>query len=258
MVRRADGEPRIALIAGMAVAGVLLLWLAFASTVSVGTGEIAVMTRFGRVTGQELGEGFHLKNPLDRANKYDVKVQKTDAKADAASRDLQDVHANLVLNYSLEVGKVSEIHQKVGVLYREKLIDPAIQEVFKASTARYNARELIQERAQVKQASVDLLRDRLNNFGVRVVDLSLTDFSFSPEFTASIEAKQVAEQNAEKARFNLEAARLEAEAQEVQAKTLSPLFLQKLFLDKWNGQLPNVLGDKFGFLMDLTGEVKTS
>jgi regulator of protease activity HflC (stomatin/prohibitin superfamily) len=247
---------RIALFVAMAIGALLLLWLVLAATVTITTGEIAVMTRFGRVTGQELGEGFHIKNPLDRANKYDIKVQKTDAKADAASRDLQDVHATLVLNYTLEAGKISEIHQEVGVLYREKLIDPAIQEVFKASTARYNARELIQERAAVKAASVDLLRARLEAFGVRVVDLSLTDFAFSPEFTASIEAKQVAEQNAEKARFNLEAAKLEAEAQEVQAKTLSPLFLQKLFLDKWNGQLPNVLGDKFSFLTDLTGQVR--
>src|SRR5688500_5900069 len=107
MARNAEGQWRPGVIAAMVVGAVLLLWLLLASTVSVGTGEIAVMTRFGRVTGQELGEGFHLKNPLDRANKYDIKVQKFDAKADAASRDLQDIHATLVLNYSLEAGKVS-------------------------------------------------------------------------------------------------------------------------------------------------------
>jgi regulator of protease activity HflC (stomatin/prohibitin superfamily) len=256
MVRNAEGRLRLFPIVGIVIAGIAFLWLVFASTVSVGTGEIAVMTRFGRVTGQELGEGFHVKNPLDRANKYDIKVQKFDAKADAASRDLQDVHATLVLNYNLEAQGISEVHQRVGTLYREKLIDPAIQEVFKASTARYNARELIQDRANVKNQSVELLRSRLDDFGIRVVDLSLVNFSFSPEFTSAIEAKQVAEQNAEKARFNLEAAKLEAEAQEVQAKTLSPLFLQKLFLDKWNGELPRVLGDEFGFLLDLQGEVR--
>jgi len=228
--------------AAIVVVVVALVWLAFASTVSVGTGEIAVMTRFGRVTGQELGEGFHVKNPLDRANKYDVKVQKTDAEAGAASADLQDVQAKLVLNFSLEPGQVSEIHQRVGTDYPSKLIDPALQEVFKASTAKFDATQLITERPAVKQEAVGLLRERLSPFGIRVVDLSLTDFEFSEDFSKAIEAKQVAQQHAERARFNLEAARTDAEAQQVQGAALTEFYLRKLFLEKWNGQLPNVMG----------------
>src|SRR5262245_54414841 len=107
------GVPRFGRIGALVVASGVLRGLIAAGTVSVGTGEIAVMTRFGRVTGQELSEGLHIKNPVDRANKYDVKVQKDDAKAEAASKDLQDVHATLVLNYRLEPEKVTSIHQKV-------------------------------------------------------------------------------------------------------------------------------------------------
>ncbi len=250
-----DGRNRIRIgrIAAAIVGGIVLLWLFFASTVVVGTGEIAVMTRFGRVTGQELGEGFHIKNPLDTANKYDVKVLKADAKATAASKDLQDIHATLVLNYSLEPGEISEIHQNVGTAYQEKLIDPAIQEVFKASTAGYDATQLITSRAEVKKVATDLLRDRLSPHGIRVTDegLSITNFQFSPEFTEAIEAKQVAQQNAARARFNLEASKTDAEAQKAQAATLSEFYLQKLFLEKWNGVLPEVMGSEFGFLRDL-------
>jgi regulator of protease activity HflC (stomatin/prohibitin superfamily) len=234
--------------------GVLFgLWLILASTVVIGTGEVAVMTRFGRVTGQELGEGFHIKVPFDKANKYDVKVQKAEAKADAASRDLQDLHATVVLNYSLEPGSVSEIHQKVGINYAAKLIDPAVQEVFKASSARFAANELIQERAKVKTLATDLLRARLAPHGISVTSegLSITNFSFSPEFTQAIEAKQIAQQHAERAKFNLEAAKTDAEAQKAQAATLSRFYLTKIFLEKWNGVLPRVMGDEFSFLLDL-------
>lgn len=219
-----------------------LVWLILATTTSVGTGEVAVMTRFGRVTGQELGEGFHTKHPFDRPNKYDVKVQKTDADAAAASKDLQDVRAKLVLNFSLERGKVSEIHKTVGHEYAAKLIDPALQEVFKASTAGFDATQLITDRAAVKERAVGLLRERLERFGVNVVDLSITNFAFSAEFSQAIEQKQVAQQNAERARFNLEASKTDAEAQSAQAASLSEFYLRKLFLEKWNGQLPGVMG----------------
>ncbi len=250
-----DGQaPPFGRLALVVLVGVLLVILLFRSTVQVGTGQIAVMTRFGRVTGQELSEGFHIQNPLDHANKYDVKVQREDANAEAASKDLQDVHATLVLNYSLERGKVSDIHQKVGIEFAAKLIDPAIQEVFKATTAKFDATQLITDRVDVKKQATDLLRARLAPHGITVTGegLSITNFSFSSEFTDAIEAKQVAQQHAQRARFNLEASRIDAEAQKVQGAALTSLFLQKQFLEKWDGHLPNVLsGDSLSFLLDL-------
>lgn len=241
--RREDGQSDLGIALGIlglivAIVAVVLVAKMF---VRVGTGEIAVMTRFGRVTGQELGEGFHAKSPFDHANKYDVRVQKSDATAAAASKDLQDVHSTLVLNYSLERGKVSEIHRTVGPNYAEKLIDPALQEVFKATTSGFDAVQLITERPTVKAKAVDLLRERLAKYGINVADLSITNFGFSKEFTDAIEAKQVAQQQAEKARFNLETSKTEAEAQTVQAASLSEFYLRKLWLEKWNGVLPTTI-----------------
>lgn len=230
---------------------VVFLWTAFFSVTQVGTGQIAVMTRFGKVTGQELSEGIHVKLPIDKANKYDIKVQKEEVKADAASKDLQDVHSTLVLNYALEAGNVDEIHRTLGGNYREKVIDPALQEVFKATTSHFDATNLITDRPAVKARASDLLSKRLSKFGVRVVDVNITNFSFSKEFSQSIESKQVASQNAQRAKFNLEAAKIDAQAQEAQAESLSPLYLQKLFLEKWDGKLPQALGGNFGFLANL-------
>lgn len=230
---------------GLALAAFLtpvLLFTLIASSVSVDTGKIAVMTQYGRVTGQELGEGFHFKNPIDKANIYDIKVQKEEADTMAASKDLQDVNGKLVVNYRLEAGKVSEIHRTVGELYKEKLVDPAIQEVFKGATAKYDATQLITDRAQVKADAYESLRNRLAPYGIIVQDLSITNFTFSPEFTKSIEAKQVAAQEAQRAQFNLERARLDAQAQEAQRQTLSAELLQKYAIDKWDGKMPQYVG----------------
>ena len=227
----------------------IAFFTAIASYTVVGTGEIAVMTRFGRVTGQELSEGLHFKVPIDKANKYDVKVQRETADAAAASKDLQDVNTVLVINYKLKAGKVSEIHRTIGIDYKEKLIDPALQEVFKASTAKFDATELITDRAQVKEDTLKLLQRRLDDFGITIINVSITNFSFSQEFSKSIEDKQVAQQNAERAKFNLERAIIDAEAQRVQKTSLSAELLRKYELDnqsdaikKWNGAMPTYVG----------------
>ena len=221
---------------------IVLVWLALSCFVTIGTGKIAVMTRFGKVTGQELGEGFHFKNPIDRANGYDIKVLKEETAAAAASKDLQDVKSTLVINYRLEAGRVSEIHRTVGVLYKEKLIDPAVQEVFKAAAAKFDATQLITDRAAVKADAYNELVNRLERYGIIVQDLSITNFSFSPEFTSAIEAKQVAAQEAERAQFNLDRANLDAKAQNAQKTSLSPELLQKIAIEKWDGKMPQYVG----------------
>lgn len=241
-------------LAVIVVGAVLLLIVALNSITTVGTGEIAVMTRFGRVTGQELGEGFHFKHPFDTPNKYDSKVQKIEAAAAAASKDLQDVNSRIVVNYELERGRVSEVHKNVGVNFQAKLIDPAIQEVFKASTAKFDATQLITDRSAVKSDAYELLRDRLSPYGITVRDLSITDFSFSQEFARAIEAKQVAQQAAEQAKFNAQKAEQdaqaavnrakgEAESQRLVQETVTPLTLQKEAIEKWDGKLPTYLGE---------------
>lgn len=241
---------------------------AIASTTQVDTGQIAVMTRFGKVTGQELGEGFHVKNPFEVAHKYDIKVQKKEADAAAASKDLQDVKAHVVINYYLEAGKVSEIHRTIGELYEEKVIDNAIQETIKGSTAKYNATEMITERDVVKGIAYENLRERLSKYGIVVRDLSITNLDFSPEFTKAIEDKQVAQQDAQRSVFiaekakqeaqaDIERARGQAESQRLLSETatadsieLKRLEVQKEAIAKWNGQLPTTqLGEGTNFLL---------
>lgn len=227
--------------------GLILIAIAGMSAVKmVGTGKIGVVTQYGKVTGRELTEGLSIVAPLgiNSVSTYDVKVQKEVADTQAATKDLQDVTAEVVLNYHLNRGQVSKIHQTVGVLYKDKVISPALSETFKSASARYNASELITERAILKKDVYDQLRDRLEKYGIVVDDVSITNFRFSDSFAKAIEDKQVAQQNAERAKFNLEAAQTDAQAQAAQAQTLSDNYLRKLAIDKWDGKMPStVAGD---------------
>ncbi len=231
-------------IAVIIILGFVLLSTFLTSVVTIGTGQVGVVTNFGRVTGRELGEGISLIWPLgiERVAVYDVKVQKEQQATSASTKDLQDVSAEVVLNYHLNRGDVSKIHQTVGVFYKDKLILPALQEVFKSAAARYNAGELITDRASLKADVSKQLRDRLEKYGIVVDDVSITNFKFSDSFSRAIEDKQVAQQNAERAKFNLDAARTDAEAQRVQSETLSDNYLKKQAIEKWDGKMPTYMG----------------
>ncbi len=227
------------------IAGVLLvLWTMMTAVKIVGTGQVGVVTMYGRVTGRELSEGLSLVVPwgIERVAIYDIKVQKESVRSTAASKDLQDVTSEIVLNYNLERGSVSEVHQTIGVQYVDRIVSQAINEIFKAATAEYTASELITQRSALKAKAQTQLTERLAKYGVRVSELSIVDFKFSDNFSRAIEEKQVAQQNAERAKFNLEAARTDAEAQRAQSETLTQEYLQKQAIEKWDGQLPTYLG----------------
>lgn len=221
-----------------------LIITVFSSIKVIGTGRVGVVTQYGRVTGRELGEGMSLVLPLglNSVTVYDIKIQKETVTSSAASQDLQDVSSEIVLNYQLERGSVSRVHQTIGAEYVDKVVTPAVNEVFKSASAKYTASQLITERSKLKAEAFDTLVARLKPYGVRVSELSLVDFKFSPNFSKAIEEKQVAQQNAERAKFNLEAAKTDAEAQRAQSETLTPLYLQKQAIEKWDGKLPTYMG----------------
>jgi regulator of protease activity HflC (stomatin/prohibitin superfamily) len=230
---------------GIILAIILLALITILTSIrTIGTGQVGVVTLYGKVTGRELGEGMHLVWPwgINGVTVYDIKVQKETVRSSAASEDLQDVSSEIVLNYRLNRGSVSTIHQTIGRYYVDTIISPAINEVFKAASAKYTAAELITERNTLKAEAQETLAKRLESYGITVEQLSITNFSFSDSFAKAIEDKQVAQQNAERAKFNLDAAKTDAEAQKVQAETLTAQYLQKMAIEKWDGKLPTYMG----------------
>lgn len=244
----------------------------FSAMRSVDTGRVGVVTQYGSVTGRELDEGLSWVLPwgINNVTEYDIKTQKVEASASAATKDLQDVQATVVLTYNLNRGKVSEVHQQVGKDFQQVEIDPQMQEAFKAVSARYTASELITERAKVKQEVLHNLKDRLEEKGrYNIQDIAITDFKFSAEFNKAIEAVQIANQNVARARQELETVRVQAEkdiaaaqgaaeAQRLQQQTLTPELLRKMELEnqakaieKWNGVQPTTVADGNGLLFNI-------
>ena len=236
------------------IAILVLLGLTLMTSIrTVGTGQIGVVTMYGKVTGRELDEGLHFVLPwgVNDVTVYDIKVQKEMVSSTAASADLQDVSSEIVLNYKLNRGSVSKIHQTIGWYYVSTIINPAINEVFKAASAKYTASQLITDRNKLKAEAQETLSARLKPYGIQVEQLSITNFSFSESFSKAIEDKQVAQQNAERAKFNLDAAKTDAEAQRVQSETLTAGYLQKMAVEKWDGKLPTYMGSGTVFNLPL-------
>jgi len=244
------------------VVAIIFIILFFRPWVQVGPGQRGVVLNFGAVQEQVMEEGLHLRIPvMQEIALMDVKIQKAETDAAAASADLQDVSSRIALNYHVVPDKANIVYQKIGVHFKERIIDPAIQEVVKAVTAKYSAEELITKRPAVSEAMRVALMDRLIVNNIAVDAFSIVIFSFSKVFTEAIEAKQTAEQLALKAKRDLERIKIEAEQKITAAKAeAESLRLQRAnistdlielrrieanmkAIDKWNGILPQVTGE---------------
>jgi regulator of protease activity HflC (stomatin/prohibitin superfamily) len=229
--------------------------------VQVGAGERGVVLNFGAVQEKVLQEGIHFRMPvMQKIILMDVKIHKVVTDAASASSDLQDVALSVALNYHIIPDNANLVYQTIGVEFKERMIDPAIQEVMKAVSARYTAEELITKRPAVSAEMQESLTKRLLPSNISVDAFSIVSFSFSKIFTDAIEAKQTAEQNALKAERDLDrikveaqqtiaAATAEAEALRLQKMNISPdlIELRKIeanlkAIEKWNGILPQVTG----------------
>lgn len=246
----------------LVVVGLFLL-LMFFPIVIIGAGQRGVV--FNNFTGIEnriLGEGTHFRIPLvETVTAISVRTQKTDVKAEAASKDLQTVNTDVVVNWRLDSAQVNKIYQQVG--NEEALVDriivPAVHEVVKAATAQKTASEVLAKRAELK-ADVDrLLSERLRKFEVILEDVSIVNVNFSQEFNRAIEQKQVAQQQAEQALFKtqeasataqatINIARGEAEANRLKQQSLTQQLLELRAIEKWDGKLPTYNGGATPFI----------
>lgn len=245
------------------VIGVVALIVLFAINpfTVISAGERGVVLSWGAVTGQVLNEGIHWVTPIkESVEKFDVRLQKEQVAVAAASKDLQTVSTEVALNYHLQENGVASLWQKIGGDYKSRVIDPVIQEAIKAVTAKFTAEELITKRESVKEEARALLAERLQTEYIVVDDLSIVNFSFSPEFENAIEAKQTAQQDALRAENDLRRIKTEAEQRVAQAQAeaqairlqsdaannenyiqLKALEVQLEAVKKWSGVLPSTM-----------------
>lgn len=237
----------------------------------VEAGHRGVVLYLGAVENKVLGEGVHFIIPfVEQVVQMEVRTQKFQAEATAASNDLQEVQTVIALNYRIDPQETNRIYQVLGVNYADRVISPTIQESVKASVAKFNAEELITKRETAKSVIANAIRSTLASNNIQTQNVFITDFKFSDAFATQIEQKVVAfqkfltEQNNLRAievvanqtvaqaegQARANAAKAGGESQAIKIITLqlreSPEYLQWQAITKWNGQMPYALGSSSG------------
>lgn len=222
---------------------------------AVPAGHTGVVTRFGAVDQQVLGEGLHVVLPfVTRVVNINNQVMKAEVTSNSASQDLQTVNSTVALNYRIDSQSAASVYQNIGVNYENVVVIPAIQEAVKSVMAQYTAEELITMRQTVGNEMQQNISEKLVPYGFSTESVNIVDFQFSEEFNAAIEAKQTAQQNALKAeqdlaRVKVEAeqaitqAQAEAESYRLKSQELTDEMIMMEFIDKWDGKLPTVVSD---------------
>lgn len=250
--------------------GVLIIFgliLLFGTFYTIDAGHRGVIKTFGAPSMEARGEGLHMKIPIaQKVVRMSVQTMKYEAKASAASKDLQVVETDVAVNYHIEPTTVPVIYRNIGADYEAKIIQPAVQESVKAVTAQFTAEELITKRDTVKSMIDEKLHERLAASNINMETTSITNFDFSENFNQAIEAKVTAEQLKLKAMNDLERIKVEAEQKAASAEgdkkakiaqaegdaeairlideqlTRSPQYVQYFTVQKWNGVMPLVTG----------------
>jgi len=169
-----------------------------------------------------LDEGFHFITPfVESVTMMETRTQLVEGEAAAASKDLQVVETKIALNFKPEYSITPQLYKEIGMDYKTRIINPAIQEAVKAVTAKYNAEEMITQRDLVKQEIKAGLVARLSVRGITVVDISIVNFDFSAQFNAAIESKVTAEQDTLKATRVLDRVKIEKQQSITQAEAIA-------------------------------------
>jgi regulator of protease activity HflC (stomatin/prohibitin superfamily) len=234
-----------------AYAGIFILILIFNPVACVSAGNRGVVKTFGAVSDRVLGEGINLIFPFTQTyTTLNVQVQKTEVNSAAPSRDLQEIHTRITLAYHLNPNSVNKLYQEVGTGYEDTIIIPAILETMKHVSAQFTASELVTKRDEVAGGIHASIITRLSKFYIVVDEVSMKDFEFSKTFAESIELKQKAEQDALRAKNELEKVKIEAEQSIAQARAeaeslrlksqqITPMMVEMERIKKWDGKYPD-------------------
>lgn len=219
----------------------------------VPAGYKGVKLTMGAVGDTVLNEGLAFKLPFaQRIVHVDARVKKYTVEGEtSASKDMQSITTN-----------VDELYKNLSLNYEDTIIAPAVSECIKSVTSQYTAEETITRRSEISSQIKDMLKERLEDKYIFVDSLNITDLTFSAAFDKAIEEKQVAEQNALKAKYDLERikteaeqavikAKGEAEAMEIKNKALTESIIELEFLEKWDGKMPTYYGGDADLLLSL-------
>lgn len=272
---------------GTAICLIFLTIVAWKSYVTVDAGHVGVVKRFGAVTGDIFKPGLHWKLPIiETVEDIDTRISSIDAAVSAGSADQQVVKGQVAVQYFLVPIATSSMVDSLGDRedLEKAILENAIQESFKAVTARFTAEELLTKRPEVKSGTnkavenyiETALKEKKLDGLVRVANIGVKNIEFSDKFNDAIEAKVEAQQEALKAeaektkkiteaQAEAESKKLRAEAEayktlaeaEARAKAINkegealaknPNIVKLRLAERWDGVLPRVNSGVLPFL----------
>ena len=211
----ADSNPLFRLV-GLAIVAFVLVIVAFTSVARVESGNVGVLTLFGRVTGEVLPEGIHLVSPFKTNNEMSIRTQEIKESASVPSSEGLVMNLDTSLIFHVDPAKASDVYQKIGPNYQSVLIEPNLRAAIREATASHSANALYTgEREMVAKQIFDQLAGLLGQRGFIVESILLRDIQLPATLKSSIESKQQAEQEALAMSF-----RLQKETQEAQRKRI--------------------------------------
>lgn len=201
---------------------VFLAVLGSCAVTTVDTGKVGVLTLFGRVTGEQLAEGFHFKHPLAKVSEMTVRTQEEKEVAEVPSSEGLLIRLEASLLYRLNAGRATDVYQKLGPDYLSVLVVPNLRSVMRSVTAGHTASALYSEaRDSVARQMLEELKKSVEPRGVFIENVLLRDIGLPATLKSSIEAKQQAEQDAQRMNFVLQKEKQEAERKRIEAQGIS-------------------------------------
>ena len=203
------------------VVGAVLIVIGISSPfVEVPAGNVGVLMNFGQVQTGTLEPGLHVVTPIvQHVVNVDTRVQPHQfQEIDAASREYQTVKLTGTMNYHVDGQYASDLYQRVGTDFASKVIDPAFNDFIKTVVPTYTVDSILGARDEIRSKAKAALAENLSQYHIIVDDIYIANISFSPEFQAAIEAKQVAQQQVQTEQQVLAQKQIQAQQAVVAAK----------------------------------------
>jgi regulator of protease activity HflC (stomatin/prohibitin superfamily) len=206
----------------LVLGGGMLILVALTTTfvVVIPAGSVGVVTNFGRVEERTLPAGLQVVTPIaEQVVLVDVRVQPHPfQEITAASMEYQIVKLTGNLNYHIDPDQAYDLYRTVGPDFAEKVIDPAFNDFIKEVVPTYEIGEILAKRDEIRTRVKQALGDNLARYHLIVDDLYISNISFSPEYEAAIEQKQVAQQQVETERQILAQKEIQAQQRVAEAQ----------------------------------------
>ncbi len=273
------------ILIGIGVLVVLILVVFFSSFYTVRYGTIAVVTRFGQIVGDPVQPGLHVRVPFvdnvltyrtqkiiyetlsaDVYNTHQSNADYQDFAVDTTTKDGQQISVRYSVRFSIDPTKAREVAETLGT--EEEVVDKIVKtdsRIWARNMPReYSAIDLYSGNIQaVSEAISEKLKPKFEDNGIILDEFGIRSIVFQPDYVQAVEQKQIekekiateefkAQQEEFKKKALITRAEGEAQAQKLQQLTLSKQLIQKLYIEKWNGILPEVMsGNDSTLLIDL-------